>query len=217
MGEEDMKKFGEEGVDYTQDTKIQQSWKLIKELIDKGYYPKEGLTTPIYPDGGEKFIKGEAAMTVGLIADVLNWKEFGDKLGYDKLGMFPSPAPEGSAFPNVVNASPGIAWSVSASSKAQEAALLYSKYVTNAENEMKFYQLAGTLPNNKAVDLSILDKDIVRTISESVFSTPALPYAQYKSLMQANMGPPLQKYVIGGASLEEALKEMQKLTKKIWH
>lgn len=210
MTEADMKAFGDPKVDYSKNPIIKKTFEEMKELIDKGYYPKEGLSTPIYPDGGEKFIKGEAAMTLGLIADVLNWKEFGDKLGYDKVGMFPNPAPEGSAFPGIVNAAPGVAWSVYAQSKHQEEALNYAKFVTSAENELKLYQYAGTIPNNKQVDLSVLDKDIIKQIADSVFKTPILPFNQYRSLMKADVSAPLQAYIMGGATIDQTMKKIQK-------
>lgn len=198
------------------DERVQMAYQQSADLFLKEYSQNSALTTAIYPDNGEVFKRGETAMTIGLLADVLNWKEFGDTIGLDNLGVFINPARADAPHQGTIYADPGIGFSINKTSKYAEAASNYLAYVTNADNLGEYYKVTGTLPNNKLTDTSIIDnplaKEIFTIATTSKLSTQALARTRVNIKEAFVQGS--QKVLFGKQTVEEFLAEVQSTVEK---
>lgn len=198
------------------DSRVQAAYQQAADLFLKGYSQKSALTTAIYPDNGEVFKKGEAALTIGLLADVLNWKEFGDAIGADNIGVFINPAPANAAHPNTLYADPGIGFAVNKTTKHAQAAADFLAYLTNAENLGKYHVTTGTLPNNKKTDTSIIQDPIAKdlfvlatTNSRSTQAGQRLSQPVKEAFVQGS-----QKVLFNSQTIDQFLKDVQAVADK---
>ncbi len=67
-----------------------QASRMIKKLYDKEYVNVENGSIAYFMDAIERFKQGQGGFFVGLTSDIAHWKDFGEALGYENIGYFPS-------------------------------------------------------------------------------------------------------------------------------
>jgi ABC-type glycerol-3-phosphate transport system substrate-binding protein len=137
----------------------------LKELSDRGCFQKGVMSTPLFPDAGEVFMRGEAAFFLGLISDVGHWKDFGEFLGPENVGVTTCPVfrpgPGAGTFPVG-----GIAYAVTAWAEHPAEAFEYIAFIADDEHARTFLTDVGSFPANQRYDRSVITDPCARLLSE---------------------------------------------------
>lgn len=143
---------------------------LVAEMFKKGYVDPAGTSTPYFMDGINNFAAGKGAMFVGLLSDVGHWKAFGDKLGKDNVGYFPTiNFPEAKYRDQQVGQPAGIGYSVMKWSKNPDAAAKVVEGYARGEGNAVWMGMTGALSPNKNVDIKSLGYPLVAEILKKPF------------------------------------------------
>jgi len=148
------------------DPKVAVILTRLKELNDAGCFQKGAMSTPLFPDASEVFMRGEAAFFLGLISDVAHWKEFGDMMGPQTLGVMTcpifQPGPDAHKFPT----GGGFAYAVTRWSTCPAAAFEYIAFIANDENAKSFLTEVGSFPANQHYDRNLITDSNAKTIAQ---------------------------------------------------
>ncbi|MDA3812512.1 MAG: extracellular solute-binding protein [Spirochaetaceae bacterium] len=143
---------------------------MVKEIFDKGYIDPAGSSTPYFMDGINNFAAGKGAIFVGLLSDVGHWKAFGDGLGKDNVGYFPTiNFPEAKFKDQQVGQPAGIGYSVMKWSKNPEAAMKVVEGYSRGEGNSIWMGMTGALSPNKNIDIKSLGYPLVGEILKRPF------------------------------------------------
>lgn len=143
---------------------------LVMEIFKKGYIDPAGTSTPYFMDGINNFAAGKGAMFVGLLSDVGHWKAFGDGLGKDGVGYFPTiNFPEAKYKDQQVGQPAGIGYSVMKWSKNPDAAAKVVEGYARGEGNAVWMGMTGALSPNKNVDIKSLGYPLVAEILKKPF------------------------------------------------
>jgi ABC-type glycerol-3-phosphate transport system substrate-binding protein len=144
---------------------ILQAWVDTEEW---GWYPEGANSTAKFMDEYEMFMRGEAANTIGLISDVAHWKQFDEFLGPENVGAFKHPAPEMAEDKQgeepKLPFSGGIGYGVNKASEHVDLAVELVKVLGSPEPMQLFFQDAGAISANSAVDVTDLESPSATTI-----------------------------------------------------
>ncbi len=138
----------------------------IKELRDRGCFQKGIMSTPMFPDAGEVFMRGDAAFFLGLISDVAHWKEFGEMLGPQNLGVMTCPVFQPGPNANKFPAGGGFAYAITQWSKHPAEAFEYIAFIASDENAKTFLSDVGSFPANQSYDAGLITDPMAKTIAE---------------------------------------------------
>jgi ABC-type glycerol-3-phosphate transport system substrate-binding protein len=131
-----------------------QATSMIKELYDKGYVNVENASIPYFMDAINAFKNGDGGFFPGLTSDIAHWKDFGDVLGYENIGYFPSPVADNAKYPLAqVNQGAGIGFAVTAYSPNGEAAAKYAQFMTSGEAGKIFMDATGAIVPNSTIPM----------------------------------------------------------------
>lgn len=145
---------------------------IVKELFDKGYIDKSGTSVPYFVDSINNYKAGKGAMFIGLVSDIGHWKDFGDSLGKDNVGYFPTINFTEAKNKNVQVLQPcGIGYSVMEWSKNKEMAAAVIKGYASGEGNSIWMGKTGALSPNKKVDIQKLGYPLVQQIMSQEFAT----------------------------------------------
>ncbi|KPB04847.1 sugar ABC transporter substrate-binding protein [Bacillus sp. CHD6a] len=177
---------------------------LVQSWFNNGYIPKE--------------INGDimsGLFTEGKVATVLtgpwNIATYKEALG-DKLGTATLPKLENGDVPKSFV---GVkAWMLSSYSENQEWAIDLMKFITNYDNAMKYYELAGEMPAlQEALDSDVIANDeIIGAFAEQTQYGEPMPNIPQMQQVWDPMGSALQFIANGddvGEVLEEAVKTIE--------
>jgi multiple sugar transport system substrate-binding protein len=147
------------------DPKVTRLLEKLKELNDRGCFQKGAMSTPLFPDAGEAFMRGEAAFFLGLISDVAHWKEFADMMGVEKVGVMPcpvfQPGPNAAKFPT----GGAFAYAITKWAKQPGVAFEYIAFIASDENANTFLSDVGSFPANQSYDRSLMKDPNAKTIA----------------------------------------------------
>ncbi|MBN1344473.1 MAG: extracellular solute-binding protein [Phycisphaerae bacterium] len=134
------------------DPKVTLILEKIKQLNDNGCFQKGMMSTPLFPDAGEVFMRGDAAFFLGLLSDVAHWKEFGEILGAENIGVMTcpifKPGPDADKFP----VGGGFAYGITQWAQHPDEAWQYITFIASAENAKTFMTDVGSFPANQGYD-----------------------------------------------------------------
>jgi ABC-type glycerol-3-phosphate transport system substrate-binding protein len=124
------------------------------------------MSTPLFPDAGEVFMRGDAAFFLGLISDVAHWKEFGDMLGPANIGVMTcpvfKPGPDANKFP----VGGAFAYAITKWSPHPKEAFEYISFVANDEHASSFLTDVGSFPANQNYDRKLMTDPNAKAIAE---------------------------------------------------
>src|SRR5205823_13784386 len=132
---------------------------------DRGCFQKGGLSTPLFPDAGEVFMRGEAAFFLGLISDVAHWREFGEMIGPQNLGVMTCPVFQPGPDANKFSADCGFTYAITEWSPHPAEAFAYIAFVANDQNANTFLSQVGSFPANQNYDHSLITDPNAKTIA----------------------------------------------------
>ena len=146
------------------DPRVARLFERFKELSDRKCVQEGALSTPLLPDAAEVFMRGDAGFFLGLISDVAHWKDFGEMLGPENLGVMTCPVWSGRSGPLPMPTGGAFAYGVTRWSREKDLAFEYIAFVANAANARTFLTQVGSFPANRSVDAGALADPSARTI-----------------------------------------------------
>ena len=155
--------------------KLQWSSPQVKAILQAwvdtqawGWYPEGANSTAKFMDEYEQFMRGEAAHAIGLISDVAHWKQFDEFLGAENVGAFKHPSPTVAADKQGQDVklpfSGGIGYGVNKNSANADLAVEFAKVLGSPGPMQLFFQDAGAISANSAVDVSNLESASAKAI-----------------------------------------------------
>lgn len=174
---------------------------LVQSWFKNGYIPKE-INQDIM---NGLFTKGNVAT---IISGPWNIATYHDALG-DKLATAPLPVLENGEHPKSFV---GVKiWMLSAYSKNKEWATDFMKFVTNEENSLHYYEVAGEMPaNEKALtNEKIKNNPLISGFAEQIQYGEPMPNVPQMSQVWEPMGNALQ-FIAKGDNPKEVLEETVK-------
>lgn len=174
---------------------------LVQSWFENGYIPKE-INQDVM---NGLFTKGNVAT---VISGPWNIATYSDALG-DKLATAPLPVLENGEHPKSFV---GVkAWMLSAYSKNKEWATDLMKFITNEENSLHYYEVAGEMPaNEKALTNEKIKNDpLISGFAEQIQYGEPMPNVPQMSQVWGPMGNALQ-FIAKGDNPKEVLKEAVK-------
>jgi arabinogalactan oligomer / maltooligosaccharide transport system substrate-binding protein len=174
---------------------------LVQSWFKNGYIPKE-INQDVM---NGLFTKGNVAT---VISGPWNIATYRDALG-DKLATAPLPVLENGEHPKSFV---GVkAWMLSAYSKNKEWATDLMKFITNEENSLHYYEVAGEMPaNEKALTNEKIKNDpLISGFAEQIQYGEPMPNVPQMSQVWDPMGNALQ-FIAKGDNPKEVLEEAVK-------
>ena len=166
----DVKDLGTGKQNFKGNAAFKRAAEIMQELFDKGYIDPAGTSTPYFMDAANNFAAGKGAIFIGLLSDVCHWKVFGDALGKDAVGYFPTiNFPEAKYKDQQVGQPAGIGYSVMKWSKNPDAAMKVVEGYARGEGNAIWMGMTGALSPNKNVDIKSLGYPLVAEILKKPF------------------------------------------------
>ncbi|MBM3473463.1 MAG: extracellular solute-binding protein [Armatimonadetes bacterium] len=199
------------------DPKIVAILERLKELSDRGCFQKGAMSTPLFPDAGEAFMRGEAAFFLGLISDVAHWKEFGEMMGPENLGIMTCPVfqegPNSTKFPT----GGAFAYAVTKWSPHPKEAFDYIAFVANDEHATTFLTDVGSFPANQTYDRALISDPNAKTIAGWLAENRTGP--QMTDMAATEVGETLrrecQRVLTGQTTVQAALAAVRKTAEEV--
>jgi ABC-type glycerol-3-phosphate transport system substrate-binding protein len=167
----DSKDLGTGKQNFAGNAAFKKAAEMVQTMFAKGYIDPAGTSTPFFMDAANNFGAGKGAMFVGLLSDVCHWKVFGDALGNDNVGYFPTiNFPEATNKDLQVGQPAGIGYSVMKWSKNPEAAMKVVSGYASGEGNALWMKMTGALSPNKNVDIKSLGYPLVGEILKRPFT-----------------------------------------------
>jgi len=143
---------------------------IVKEMFDKGYIDPDGTSVPYFVDAINNYSAGKGAMFFGLLSDIGHWKNFGDALGKDNVGYFPTISFPEAKNKNLQVLQPcGIGFSIMKWSKYKDQAAIVIENYARGEGNALWMSMTGALSPNKKLDINKLGYPLVGVILKQNF------------------------------------------------
>lgn len=166
----DVQDLGTGKQNFAGNAQFKKAAEIVQELFSRGYVDPAGTSTPYFMDAANNFAAGKGAMFIGLLSDVCHWKVFGDALGKDGVGYFPTINFPGTKYKDQQVGQPaGIGYSVMKWSKNPEAAMKVVEGYARGEGNALWMGMTGALSPNKNVDIKSLGYPLVAEILQRPF------------------------------------------------
>jgi ABC-type glycerol-3-phosphate transport system substrate-binding protein len=141
------------------DPEFLEATRMIKQLYEKGYINVENGSISYFMDAIDSFKAGNGAFFPGLCSDIGHWKDFGEALGYENVGYFPAPAPEGAPYPDAqVNQGAGLGMAVVTYGKHKEMAVKYIESYTSGLGGKVLMDASGAIVPNSTIPVDADNK-----------------------------------------------------------
>ena len=149
------------------DQEFRTATRMIKTLYDKGYINVENGSIPYFMDAINEFKAGNGGFFCGLTSDIAHWKDFGDALGYENVGYFPSPVhPDAKFSDRQVNQGAGIAFAVVNYSDNVEEAAKYISFFTSGKAGKIFMDASGAIVPNNTIPVDESNKMLINILDK---------------------------------------------------
>lgn len=193
------------------DGRVVKAMSTINELHDRDYFNEGGETLPMFMDLVELFMEGnEVAITLGLGSDVFHWKQLGEAIGHDNLGMFPTINYENTKYRDAFCAFAGIGYGITNWCENLNEALDYLQFITSPEAGQVFFDVGGGFPTSLKMDMSKIEienaKEIFKWLEGYIAPEPTFYISTIaRDVMQRNA----QMMLLGEMTPEEVCQATQ--------
>ncbi|AZM49696.1 sugar ABC transporter substrate-binding protein [Streptomyces sp. WAC 06738] len=186
--------------------RVRRIFELWKEAGDAGLNNEGANSTALFNDAFALFQSGKAAHVVGLMSDVGHWKDFGEFLAPDDIGVMQAPRAEAGAEP-VLPYDGGIGYAVAKWTKKPALAADLVRSLTSKDALQAFYADAGAVVSDTTVDVSDGGPALSAITSEIGAGKPALHVALSTETLDL-MGRLSQQILSGSTGVDEALEQL---------
>ncbi|HUQ61952.1 ABC transporter substrate-binding protein [Lentzea sp.] len=163
-------------------------------------------STAMFNDGFAVFQSGKAAHVIGLMSDVGHWKDLGEFVGQDSLGVMDAPAVNSAARPSLPYDG-GIGYAVAKWTRDPKIAADLVRSLTSADALKAFYQGAGAIASDPAVDVSEAGPAASAIVSKISDGAPALHVALSSKTLDL-MGRLSQQLLSGSATVDDVVTQL---------
>ncbi len=193
------------------DPRMVNTLKRLAEMADKGWFQASASTIPMLPDGGDVFTSGNAGFVASIISDVFNWKQWGDAIGNDNLGVMPWPVIEASApLAHKFSGVEGFVHGITAWSQHPDEAFLYVAWLAGAENANLFLKEAGGQPINKTFNAGLITNSPSFTKIQTLITDPTLHAGVLLSGKEADaLSRGYQQIMLKQITVDQWVQQMQ--------
>ncbi|NUW33347.1 extracellular solute-binding protein [Nonomuraea sp. SMC257] len=185
---------------------VRRIFELWKEAGDKGLNSDGANSTAMFTDVFRVFESGKAAHIIGLMSDVGHWKDFGEFLPPDKLGVMRAPVVTGGATPSLPYDG-GIGYAVARWTKDPELAADLVHSLTSADALAAFSSAAGAISSDTTIDVSRAGPAVAAIVPEIRTGRPALHVALSAKTLDL-MGRLSQQLLSGSATVDKAVEQL---------
>jgi multiple sugar transport system substrate-binding protein len=185
---------------------VRRIFELWQEADDAGLNNDGVNSTALFNDSLALFESGEAAHIVGLMSDVGHWKDFGEFLGEDNVGVMRAPVVTEGAAPSLPYDG-GIGYAVAKWTDHPDLAADLVRSLTSTEALTAFYADAGAVVADTGVDVSGGGPALATITPEIETGRPALHVALSAQTLDL-MGRLSQQLLSGSATVDDALRQL---------
>jgi multiple sugar transport system substrate-binding protein len=185
---------------------VKKIFELWTQVNDLGLNTKGPNSTALFNDAFTSFESGKAANMVGLMSDVGHWKDFGQFLGADNVGVMVAPKVTSAAVPSLPYDG-GIGYGVAKWTKSPATAADLVRSLTSAGALQAFYTGAGAIVSDATVSTSGAGPAVARITSEVPRGKPALHVA-LSSKTQELMGRLSQQLLSKSVTVDDTLNQL---------
>jgi ABC-type glycerol-3-phosphate transport system substrate-binding protein len=207
--EQDIIDMGSGKIPWT-DPKMAGGLKYMAEMVDKGWFQPGWETIAGMPDALDYFSSGEAAFIGSIISDVANWKQYGEALGDENVGVMPWPViDENAPLAHKFSGFQGFGHGITAWSEHPDEAFRYLQFLVSADAANLFLELAGGQPNNKNFDRTIVTAPAFAKIQEIIPDFTIQSVTMLSSREQDALARGFQEYGTKDITLDDWINMMQ--------
>ncbi|MDT0347422.1 ABC transporter substrate-binding protein [Streptomyces litchfieldiae] len=185
---------------------VRRIFELWQEVDDAGLNNDGVNSTALFNDSLALFESGDAAHIVGLMSDVGHWKDFGEFLGEDNVGVMRAPVVTDGAGPNLPYDG-GIGYAVAKGTEHPDLAADLVRSLTSTEALTAFHADAGAIVADTTVDVSGGGPALAAIVPEIETGRPALHVALSAETLDL-MGRLSQQLLSGSVSVDDALRQL---------
>ncbi|WP_407562288.1 ABC transporter substrate-binding protein [Streptomyces sp. 184] len=186
--------------------RVRRIFELWKEAEDAGMNNDGANSTALFNDAFALFQSGRAAHIVGLMSDVGHWKDFGEFLDPDDIGVMQAPRAEDGAEP-VLPYDGGIGYAVAKWTKKPDVAADLVRSLTSTDALKAFHADAGAVVSDTTIDVSGGGPALSAIVSEIEAGKPALHVALSTGTLEL-MGRLSQQILSGSTGIDDALEQL---------
>lgn len=191
---------------------VRKIFELWKEAEDAGLNNKGANSTAMFNDAFARFQSGKAAHIVGLMSDVGHWKDFGEFLKPDDIGVLQAPRVTSGAEPSLPYDG-GIGYGVAEWTKKPKLAADLVRSLSSKDALKAFQTDAGAVAADTSIDASGGGPALSTITSEIDSGKPALHVALSSKTLEL-MGRLSQQLLSGSTSVDDALRKLADADRK---
>ncbi|WP_214414618.1 ABC transporter substrate-binding protein [Sphaerisporangium fuscum] len=185
---------------------VRRIFELWKDAGDKGLNNDGANSTAMFTDIFRVFESGKAAHIIGLMSDVGHWKDFGEFLPPDEIGVMRAPVVTEGATPSLPYDG-GIGYAVARWTKAPQLAADLVRSLTSTDALTAFYSKAGAIASDTTIDVSQAGPAVAAIVPEIKTGRPALHVALSSKTLDL-MGRLSQQLLSGSTTVDKAVKQL---------
>ncbi|MDX3387501.1 extracellular solute-binding protein, partial [Streptomyces niveiscabiei] len=185
---------------------VKRIFELWKETDAAGLNNKGANSTAMFNDSFALFSSGKAAHVIGLMSDVGHWKDFGEFLDPDDIGVMRAPVITPGATPSLPYDG-GIGYAVAKWTTDPKLAADLVRSLTSRDALAAFHADAGAIVSDPSVNVSKGGPAVSAIVSEIKSGRPALHVALSARTLDL-MGRLSQQLLSGSVTVDEALRQL---------
>ncbi|WP_188195626.1 ABC transporter substrate-binding protein [Nonomuraea sp. SYSU D8015] len=186
--------------------RVKRIFELWKDAGDKGLNNDGANSTAMFTDIFRVFETGKAAHIIGLMSDIGHWKDFGEFLPPDKIGVMMAPIVTDGAAPSLPYDG-GIGYAVAKWTKDPGLAADLVRSLTSTDALTAFYSKAGAIASDTTIDVSQAGPAVATIASEIRTGKPALHVALSSKTLDL-MGRLSQQLLSGSTTVDKAVEQV---------
>ncbi|MDG4830743.1 extracellular solute-binding protein [Solwaraspora sp. WMMD1047] len=185
---------------------VKRIFQLWKEAGDAGLNNDGANSTAMFNDAFALFQSGKAAHIIGLMSDVGHWKDFGEFLPAEQLGVMNAPVVTAGTTPSLPYDG-GIGYGVANWTKDPKVAADLVRSLTSTEALTAFYADAGAIAADTTIDVSQGGPAVATLVAGLRTGRPALHVALPSAAVDL-MRRLSQQLLSGSITVDEVVKQM---------
>lgn len=185
---------------------VKRIFQLWTEVNSAGLNNDGANSTAMFNDAFALFSSGKAAHVIGLMSDVGHWKDFGEFLDPNDIGVMRAPVITAGATPSLPYDG-GIGYAVAKWTADPKLAADLVRSLTSKDALEAFYAEAGAIASDTAIDVSKAGPAVAEIVSGIESGKPALHVALSSKTLDL-MGRLSQQLLSGSVTVDEALKQL---------
>jgi ABC-type glycerol-3-phosphate transport system substrate-binding protein len=185
---------------------VRRIFELWQEAGEKGLNNKGANSTAMFTDIFSVFQTGKAAHIIGLMSDIGHWKDFGEFLPPEKIGVMQAPVVTEGATPSLPYDG-GIGYGVAKWTPDPKLAADLVRSLTSTDALTAFYADAGAIASDTTIDVSQAGPAATTIVGEIKTGKPALHVALSSKTLDL-MGRLSQQLLSGSTTVDKAVEQL---------